>query len=262
MKFTKTIESKYYPRYTKIYECLDCIDPDDQYHIGHFLAEKKDETYKLTFEYGGLSLDKLDYTTINNEKFLAGFENIFRAIAVINTHHICHADIKSPNICMTSDYVFRLIDFGISFFFTKQTQNTFTAYYSYWPPESIYLSDLVKDHDLISKHIEQCVHDKYLMALSPYIHQSDYRSIVAKNINNVTIDNRLEICSNFDTYGLGLTLLDIMWRIKDLDITLVKAFRKLAYAMIHPDIVRRPHINEAHRIYHYIRISNYLKRAS
>jgi serine/threonine protein kinase len=256
MEFTKNINKKLIKVYTEIYNHIDMIDPVDEFHIGHFRTIKNDNSYDLQFAHGGLSLEKVDYVAVDSVKFLAGFENIFRAVAVFNTHDVYHSDIKTPNICMNVDYTFKLIDFGISFAVTKPftTMPIFSTFYSYWPPEAILLSNHTPE--LIATHINKCVSDPYLQNILPYAKQSDFRSVITTCIDSLeySMASRHTICKRLDIYGLGLTLFDITHRLEHAHGTLKIGddLRKLAYLMTHPKIHRRPGINDAHRTYHLI----------
>lgn len=253
MEFTKNIESKFLRRYNKIYGCVDMIDPDDLFHIGHFTAIKcDDDTCDLTFLHGGPSLDKIDYDNVDNKRFLKGFENIFKAISILNSHDIIHNDIKTPNICMNEHYEFKLIDFGISFKSSKpqKSMEIFAQYYSCWPPEAVVLCTYTSD--LITEHIDMYINDKYLQRILPYSMHPNFRVIITECINKMSIADRDQICQKIDIYSLGLTVFDITRRLKKLDRKICSKLRKLTHFMTHPDITKRPTINDSYRTYHRI----------
>jgi serine/threonine protein kinase len=238
--FVKSIKSSYIDTYNNIYKQVDTLDPDDKFHIGHYTATINDKgMYELTFAYGGNSLNMLNYYQVDNRKFLLGFANIFNAIVQLNNNDIYHADIKTPNIVMSADYVFKLIDFGISFSNYNDLKPIFLKYYSYWPPESIMLAQHKKCTDeQITCRINNWVNDEYLRDLSP--HTADF-----KYLEQLTMQHRHLICKNLDVYALGLTLYDLINRLIDLSNTFRFELNSLAYEMTHLNIHNRIDITTA-----------------
>jgi Protein kinase domain len=103
----------------------------------------------LYFQNGGETLEKIvDRYPGQKVKILRGLRNVLSGINLLNSHNVFHCDVKPENIVgklVKGEYVFKLIDFGLSRVVTPEEYGSleiFASPYVYWPPECAYLTDL------------------------------------------------------------------------------------------------------------------------
>lgn len=134
----------------------DCIDPDDQWHIGHVEVESKVQSYSkncfepasassdrriwtLKFKYGGKSLNHLHKESPDMiATVLKGLGNIMDGLVEFHHHHLYHRDVKVNNIVYSVDGLVRLIDFGTAIMDLPDTPTDpiYNNIYVVWPFET------------------------------------------------------------------------------------------------------------------------------
>lgn len=255
--------------------------------IGYFQSNASPFAHSLTMEYTGPSLydimtskDRL-YSNLNLDRFTRALYKLMNGLQQLQAYQMIHCDIKPTNITYHIETnVLKLIDFGWLYPYNEMYQpiNNSTSYlgiaYKYFPPEfkityvfkackkrnlRLPTQQEFKDHYLIpyfksygsawNRYLE---YYPYVMEDLSELYQRAKRRFIKSHGENI-FQGPLEA---IDAFGIGLTLLEFLSRIKNkasYTSTCYKYLTQAIFGLIHPNPHYRITIEQASNIlYEYL----------
>lgn len=255
--------------------------------VGYFQSNATFFAYTLTMEYTGQSLydimlskDRI-YSNLNLDRFTQALYKLMNGLQQLQSYRMIHCDIKPTNITYNIDTnVLKLIDFGWLYPYDEMYQpiNNSTSYlgihYRYFPPEFkiTYVFNMCKKRNL-RLPTENEFKEHYL---SPYFKSygsswKRYLEYYPYAIQDITA-NYLRAKHQFiksggerifqgpleaiDAFGLGLTLMEFLYRIKNkasYTQTCYRCLNHLILGLLHPNPYYRITVDQASNIlYEYL----------
>lgn len=237
----------------QILDSIKKIDPDESFHINyvggcsldgrvHLDACTNRVSYfnkkpiqQVIYPYGGVELWKYihgDKVIQNSKNFIRNLDNLFRAIYKMSKNGFIHADIKPQNILVleeNSTYKFRLIDFGLSFKYNRNTRD-FSGIYVYWPPEANMFQENIVNPEKIDRYMSNPFVQKYIL---PYAKQGNAKMQKIMDENDISDkiyivlsagltslaqmeDKKLYLLERYDVFSLGVNLHHLFRDARDL----------------------------------------------
>lgn len=124
---------------------------------------------EIIFEYGGISLDRLDNHMISYADFLQMFKEFISGFITLQNNNIIHQDIKPANIVVDlQKKKFNIIDFGLmcrhysELYDTKNT-SSLKFLYPYYPPE-FYVAYIMLYYKFVYEN-DKAMFDKFVSSI-------------------------------------------------------------------------------------------------
>jgi serine/threonine protein kinase len=243
-------------------EAADNIDNNGEFHIGHprisntdlaiikSVSTNKHSLVTLCYQHGGISLNSLNYSTIDLAKFFRDLENVLIGLDAFNQRKLYHLDVKTSNITYDGNHV-KLIDFGISEMNPQTHNSIFANIYWLWPYEVRLISGAGTTLDIYSDMVyDEFKNNPHYMRTALFLQLND--DDIHRNISllyKYTEKQRIEIIySKIDVYSTGIMLASIISK-RDVRSKLDKVIFNQLYALcrklVCPITTDRPTMQEA-----------------
>lgn len=250
--------------------------PDDEVSkCSRHITRSKQKYDQILFQYGGVDLSTIYEKPMDHPIYLDNLFRIalpvFEGIQRMIQHEVAHSDIKPPNmLCDTkADPAPRmyLIDFGLLTPFPKLKTSFFmhAHRYPYYPPEfRIFNSrrEGIFDTQLI---LQFCLDNFAYLQTAKFIHWLSQRwpsymlemqrvveDMNALSFRTILMDFDRVYASLVDTYGVAMTLVEIIYRLETTGngrvrnlVFFDKFLTGVLFPMIHPNPYRRISMAEA-----------------
>jgi len=238
------------------------------------ISQTKNKYTQLIYKFGGIDLNKYyKYPTryfIHFEDFVRLFLPVMEGIRRLGDKKIAHVDIKPENLLLDlSVPKIYLIDFGLITPFNMLKDETYfhDHEYPYYPPEFKVLSLLKSGNytvdeamDVFMKNFNfynQAVFMKWVTSKwSTYTKtlRDFFESFVKSSLKDVQTLFEKAYVQKLDSYGLAMTLIEIIYRLSSTKQLVLKnpskdftkhLLQQVLFPMIHPDPIKRMDINNA-----------------
>lgn len=167
--------------YTKVVDfnirdTIDKLDPQGVYHVPMTHYDK--ETCIATFQPAGVSLERLDLTTVDCRHFMRCVAGILQGLVQMHLAGLCHLDIKLANVVYDGSHC-RLIDFETAAPLDGSFNYDFIEMYPVWPLEFILTTESYE-----YAHPKPNIMDDFYFG--QYIKSSLFKSyLYGRNVNTI-----------------------------------------------------------------------------
>lgn len=241
-----------YPiRLTKVF--LQEVEAASGTHYGHYGNQGHCILNQFIMPYAGETLRKLN-ATMGVQLLLGHCVRVAKSIHLLLTKDIIHQDIHDKNLTVLSNKC-HILDFGmavtVSTFYTDKNEMFQDHIYAINPPEyrlinEAFLNKFANPKDAIS--FEQSILARYLNVPDtdldfifkshsyyiPYAVQHQYMVLCTrhKKFNHL---NNMNCHKTVDSYALGVLLLKILLKSKEIDFELKRKMETIIEHIMHPN---------------------------